>query len=63
MQASLSLCGDGEKVKVCRAVNSFVTTTGTKGESFKKIKVVDTMDMIKDDIRLTAPGLLHRKIC
>lgn len=45
---------DGEKVKVCRAVNSFVTTTGTKGESFKKIKVVDTMDMIKDDIRLTA---------
>ena len=45
---------DGEKVKVCRAVNSFVTTTGTKGDSFKKIKVVDAMDMIKDDIRLTA---------
>lgn len=45
---------DGEKVKVCRAVNSFVTTTGNKGDSFKKIKVVDAMDMIKDDIRMTA---------
>lgn len=45
---------DGEKVKVCRAVNSFVTTTGTKGDSFKKIKVVEAMDMIKDDIRMTA---------
>lgn len=45
---------DGEKAKVCRAVNSFVTTTGTKGECFKKIKVVDAMDMIKDDIRMTA---------
>ena len=45
---------DGEKVKVCRAVNSFVTTTGTNGDSFKKIKVVEAMDMIKDDIRMTA---------
>lgn len=45
---------DGEKVKVCRAVNSFVTTTANKGDSFKKIKVVEAMDMIKDDIRMTA---------
>lgn len=45
---------DGEKVKVCRAVNSFTTTSDKKGDSFKKIKVVDAMDMIKDDIRLTA---------
>lgn len=45
---------DGEKVKVCRAVNSFTSTTDTKGGSFKKIKVVDTMDIIKDDIRMTA---------
>lgn len=45
---------DGEKVKVCRGVNSFVTTTDSKGESFKKIKVVDAMDMIRTDIEMTA---------
>lgn len=45
---------DGEKVKVCRGVNSFVTTTGTKGASFKKIKIVEIMDMIHDDIKSTA---------
>lgn len=45
---------DGEKVKICRAVNSLTTTTDEKGDSFKKIKLVDAMDMIKDDIRLTA---------
>lgn len=45
---------DGEKVKVCRGVNSFVTTTDTKGESFKKIKVVDAMDLIRSDIEMTA---------
>lgn len=45
---------DGEKVKICRGVTSLVTTTATKGESFKKIRLVEFMDMIKDDIRLTA---------
>lgn len=45
---------DGEKVKVCRGVNSLVTTTDTKGESFKKIKAVEIMDMIHEDIRITA---------
>ena len=40
---------DGEKVKVCRAVTSFTTTSDKKGESFKKIKVVDAMI-----VRLTA---------
>lgn len=44
---------DGEKVKVCRGVNSFVTTTDTKGESFKKIKIVEIMDMIQEDISIT----------
>lgn len=42
---------DGEKVKVCRAVNSFTTLTDTKGESFKKIRIVDIMDTIYNDIR------------
>lgn len=44
---------DGEKVKLSRAVNSFVTTTDTKGESFKKIKIVEIMDMIYDDVKTT----------
>ena len=45
---------DGDKVKVCRGVNSFVTTADGKGESFKKIKIVEIMDMIQDDIVSTA---------
>ena len=45
---------DGEKVKVARGVNSFVTTTATMGNQFKKIHVVDIMDMIQADIKLTA---------
>ena len=44
---------DGEKVKLNRAVTSFVTTTDTKGDSFKKIRIVEAMDMMKDDIRKT----------
>lgn len=43
---------DGEKVKVGRGVNSLQTTTADKGDSFKKIKIVDAMDMMQDDIRL-----------
>ena len=45
---------DGEKVKVVRGVNSFTTTIDGRGDSFKKIKIVDAMDMINDDIVNTA---------
>lgn len=45
---------DGEKVKTGRAVNSFVTTTEVKGDQFRKIKKVDVMDMIQNDIKVTA---------
>jgi hypothetical protein len=45
---------DGEKVKTARGVNSLKTLTGDKGASFQKIKIVDAMDMITDDIRMTA---------
>lgn len=45
---------DGEKVKVVRGVNSFVTTVDGKGDQFKKIKIVEAMDMINDDITKTA---------
>lgn len=43
---------DGIKVKVSRGVNSLTTTTGTKGASFKKIKIVEAVDLITRDIRL-----------
>ncbi|KUO75681.1 MAG: phage tail sheath protein [Clostridia bacterium BRH_c25] len=49
----LILVNDGEKVKIGRAVNSLVTTTATKGEAFKKIKIVDAVDLVRDDIRDT----------
>lgn len=45
---------DGEKVKTGRAVTSLKTTTSTKGSKFKKIKIVDTIDMIYEDIKKTA---------
>ena len=48
------LIHDGEKVKVGRGVNSFVTTAEGKGDAFKKIKIVEAMDMIRFDIRRTA---------
>ena len=53
-KGELILYHDGEKVKVARAVNSLITTTQEKGESFKKIKIVDAMHMIHDDIKKTA---------
>lgn len=53
-KGELILYHDGEKVKVARAVNSLVTTTKEKGGSFKKIKIVDAMHMIHDDIKKTA---------
>lgn len=45
---------DGEKVKVGRGINSLQTTTESKGEAFKKIKIVEAVDMIKTDIKKTA---------
>jgi hypothetical protein len=45
---------DGEKVKVARAVNSLTTTTADKGAAFKKIKIVDILDLIYTDIKMTA---------
>jgi hypothetical protein len=49
----LVLINDGVKVKIVRAVNSLVTTTPDKGSDFKKIKMVDIMDQIHDDIKST----------
>ncbi len=48
----LVLVHDGTKAKVSRGVNSLQTTTG-KGDCYKKIKLVELMDMIRYDIRTT----------
>lgn len=49
----LFLTYDGENYKIARGVNSLVTYNDKKGEDFSKIKIVDSMHMIKDDIRDT----------
>lgn len=47
------LMNDGKKVKVARAVNSLVTLTSDKGKDYQKIKLVDIMDQINNDIDTT----------
>ncbi|MBM7631101.1 phage tail sheath subtilisin-like domain-containing protein [Geomicrobium sediminis] len=49
----LILIDDGEKIKIGRAVNSFTSTTPAKHEEFQKIKIVEGVDMVRDDIRNT----------
>ena len=47
---------DSIKVKVGRGVNSYTNTPKDplKGDAFKKIKIVEVMDMIQSDIKITA---------
>ena len=49
----LILINDGIKIKIARGVNSFVEYTSDKGPDFSKIKIVEAVDMIRDDIRST----------
>lgn len=44
---------DGKMALTGRAVNSLTTTGQDKGNKFKKIKIVEVMDMIQNDIRTT----------
>lgn len=44
---------DGTQVKLGRAVNSLTTITG-KSDLWKKIKIVELLDMVQHDIRKTA---------
>lgn len=50
----LILVNDGRKVKIARAINSLTTVTADKPEAFKKIKLVDILDLMASDIRNTA---------
>ena len=45
--------GDGHGVKIARGVNSLTTFTTDVGEDFRFIKIVEAIDLIKDDIRDT----------
>ena len=44
----------GQKFKTGRAANSLTTTAPGKGEAFQKIKIVEVMDLIRQDITRTA---------
>lgn len=50
----LELRWDGRKVKLNRAVTSLTTTSQGMLDSFKKIKIVEIMDLIRTDITATA---------
>ena len=52
-EGKLFLTYNGENYKIARGVNSLTTYSDKKGEDFSKIKIVDSMHMIKDDIRDT----------
>ncbi|WP_262677088.1 phage tail sheath C-terminal domain-containing protein [Paenibacillus sp. J5C2022] len=49
----LILINDGEKVKIGRGVNSLTTVTGGKSADWKKIKVIEGHDIIKEDVTRT----------
>ena len=42
---------DGNGVKIARGCNSLTTFTSIKGEDFRYIKIVESLDLIRDDIR------------
>ena len=49
----LILINDGTKIKIARGVNSLTTFTEDKSSDFAKIKILEAVDMIRDDIRTT----------
>lgn len=50
----LILTYDGEKFKLGRGVNSLVTLHDGHGDAFRKIKIVEIMDLIRQDVRRVA---------
>lgn len=49
----LILVNDGSIIKIGRGVNSLTTLSDVKGVAFKKIKIIEGMDLVRDDIRDT----------
>lgn len=61
-KGELILVNDGENIKIGRAVNSLTTLTVKDKADYKKIKIVEVMDMITDDVRDTYNGEYVGKI-
>ena len=49
----LILTNDGEKIKIARGVNSLTNTPAPKSDDFKKIKLVEAMDIMYEDVKKT----------
>jgi len=49
----LILVNDGSKIKIGRGVNSLTTVGATQSEDYKKIKIIESVDIMRDDIRST----------
>lgn len=49
----LIIVNDGRKCKIAKGVNSLTTLSAEKPAVFKKIKIVDILDLIADDVRHT----------
>ncbi len=52
-EGKLIIVNDGRKCKIARGVNSLTTVSEDKPEQFKKIKLVDILDLIHEDIKFT----------
>ena len=53
-KGELVLFKEAGKIKIARGITSLVSTSEVKGSLFQKIKVVDIMDLISNDIRRIA---------
>jgi len=58
----LILVNNGENVVIARGVNSLTTTSTTKGPIFKKIRIVEIIDMIRNDITTTIDNYYRGKV-
>lgn len=52
-EGKLILINDGVKIKIARGVNSLVTVEKPKSNEFKKIKILEAMDIMYEDIKTT----------
>ena len=52
-QGELIIFKQSGEYRIARGVNSLTTTSDVKGEAFQKIKLVDIMDLMTNDIRKT----------
>ena len=52
-EGKLAIFKQSGQYRIARGVNSLVTTSEVKGEAFQKIKLVDIMDLMANDIRQT----------